>query len=60
MTWMNLPSEYSTKESKFIILPIEYENNPTYGHGALKGPKEIAGKNRILHRKTKERFANGH
>src|SRR3989344_3469788 len=41
MTWMNLPSEYSTKESKFIILPIEYENNPTYGHGALKGPKEI-------------------
>ena len=41
MTWMNLPSEYSTKESKFIILPIEYENNPTYGKGASKGPKKI-------------------
>ena len=41
MNWMNLPSEYSTKESKFVILPIEYENNPTYGKGASNGSKEI-------------------
>src|SRR3989344_7937876 len=48
MNWMNLPSEYSTKESKFVILPIEYENNPTYGKGASKGPKEIIEASKYL------------
>lgn len=38
---MNLPQEYATKDSLFYILPIEYENNPTYGKAASKGPEEI-------------------
>jgi agmatinase len=41
MTWMNLPQEYRTKESKFIVLPISYEKDLTYGQGASKGPSEI-------------------
>ena len=39
MAWMNLPEEYT--EGKFVILPIEYEKNLTYGDGASKGPQEI-------------------
>jgi len=39
MTWMNLPKEYT--DGKFVILPVAYENNVTYGKGASKGPKEI-------------------
>ncbi len=41
MTWMNLPQEYCTEKSKFVILPIEYENSPTFGDGASLGSKEI-------------------
>ena len=37
--WMNLPSEY--RAGKFVILPIEYERDLTYGQGASKGPVEI-------------------
>ncbi|TKJ17174.1 agmatinase [Candidatus Woesearchaeota archaeon B3_Woes] len=40
MNFMNLPEKYR-KNAFFQILPIEYENNPTYGKGAKKGPKEI-------------------
>jgi len=38
---MSLPEEYTTKNSKFIILPIPYEKDVTYGQGASKGPSEI-------------------
>ncbi len=41
MTWMRLPAEYTGPKSKFAILPIPYENNPTYGDGASKGPDAI-------------------
>ncbi len=41
MEWMNLPPKYCTKESKFVILPISYEKNLTYGDGTSKGPHEI-------------------
>jgi agmatinase len=41
MDWMNLPKEYCTENSKFVILPISYEKNLTYGTGASKGPLEI-------------------
>ena len=41
MNWMNLPQEYSTDRSKFIILPISYEKDVTFGIGAAKGPIEI-------------------
>ncbi|MAF13579.1 MAG: hypothetical protein CMI53_01665 [Parcubacteria group bacterium] len=37
--WMNLPAEYRT--GKFVILPIEYEKDLTYGKGASKGSAEI-------------------
>jgi len=37
--WMALPEEYS--KGKFVILPIAYEKNLTYGKGASKGPEEI-------------------
>jgi agmatinase len=37
--WMNLPEEYRT--GKFVILPIEYEKDLTYGKGASLGSKEI-------------------
>ncbi|MBR9693253.1 agmatinase [Candidatus Woesearchaeota archaeon] len=40
MSWMRLPEEY-TKDAEFVILPISYEDNPTYGGGASKGPAEI-------------------
>jgi agmatinase len=39
--WMNLPQEYNTEKSKFVILPIAYEKNVTFGIGASKGPAEI-------------------
>jgi agmatinase len=41
MKWMCLPDEYCTLESKFVILPISYEKNLTYGQGASKGSFEI-------------------
>lgn len=41
MKWMNLPKEYCTKEAKFVILPIEYEKDVTYGQGASLGSQEI-------------------
>lgn len=41
MKWMNLPDEYSTDKSKFVIVPVEYEKDLTYGQGASKGCKEI-------------------
>ena len=37
--WMNLPEEY--RKGKFVILPISYEKDLTYGGGASKGPQEI-------------------
>ena len=36
---MNLPEEYRT--GKFVILPISYEKDLTYGGGTSKGPAEI-------------------
>lgn len=39
MNFMNLPKEFA--QGKFVILPIEYENNPTYGDSASKGQQEI-------------------
>jgi len=41
MNWMNLPKEYSTETSKFVILPIKYEHQVTYGKGAHLGSEEI-------------------
>lgn len=41
MNWMNLPEEYSSEDAKFVILPIEYEKDLTYGKGTSKGPEEI-------------------
>ena len=41
MSWMRLPEEYMKDNSEFVILPISYEDNPTYGGGASKGPVEI-------------------
>tara|TARA_Y100000310_G_scaffold343159_1_gene449487 strand:- start:1727 stop:2563 length:837 start_codon:yes stop_codon:yes gene_type:complete len=41
MKWMNLPDKYSGENSKFVILPIEYENSLTYGKGTINGSKEI-------------------
>ena len=41
MKWMNLPEEHSSEDAKFVILPIEYENDLTYRKGASKGPEEI-------------------
>jgi agmatinase len=37
--WMNLPEEY--RKGKFVILPVSYEKDVTFGKGALLGPKEI-------------------
>lgn len=39
MNWMNLPPKYS--KGKFVIFPIEYEKDLTYGKGAVNGSKEI-------------------
>ncbi len=41
MTWMRLPEEYSGKESGFVILPVKYEKDLTYGGGTKRGPEEI-------------------
>lgn len=42
MKWMNLPKEYSDLEkSKFVILPISYEKDLTFGCGTSKGAMEI-------------------
>lgn len=41
MNWMNLPEEFSNENSKFVILPIEYEHNVTFGCGCKKGSFEI-------------------
>ena len=39
MTWMNLPQEFV--QGKFVVLPIEYEHNVTYGKGASLGSSAI-------------------
>lgn len=39
INWMALPEKYS--KGKFVIIPIAYEKNLTYGPGASKGPSEI-------------------
>ena len=39
MKWMNLPAEFA--QGKFVIVPISYEKDVTYGQGASKGPQEI-------------------
>jgi len=41
LNWMNLPQEYSGEESKFVILPVEYEKEVTFGTGAAQGSQEI-------------------
>ena len=41
MNWMKLPAEYCTLDSTFVILPILYEKDVTYGEGASLGPLEI-------------------
>jgi len=39
LNWMRLPEEYT--KGKFLILPIAYEKDVTYGKGAAKGAEEI-------------------
>jgi len=41
MSWMRLPEEYRTESSKFVILPISYEEQPTFGSGARNGAAAI-------------------
>ncbi|MAG61164.1 agmatinase [archaeon] len=42
LKWMQLPDEYSSFDrSKFVILPISYEKDLTYGIGSAKGAMEI-------------------
>ena len=42
LTWMQLPKEYrNLKDCKFVILPISYEKDLTYGAGAASGSIEI-------------------
>ncbi len=42
LVWMELPGEYRSKEnSHFLLLPVSYEKDVTYGVGATKGAKEI-------------------
>lgn len=41
MNWMNLPEKYRLDTSKTKILPIQYENNPTYKKGSKNGSVEI-------------------
>jgi len=41
MNWMNLPEQYHTSKSRFVILPIAYEKDVSYGKGASQGPKAI-------------------
>lgn len=39
MKWMNLPEEFSRGE--FVVLPISYEKNVTYGGGTARGAAAI-------------------
>ena len=39
MKWMNLPDEFC--EGKFVILPVAYEKDVTYGKRAVNGALEI-------------------
>ena len=48
MKWMNLPDEYSTDESKYVIIPIAYEKALTYGDGTSLGPAEIINASKHL------------
>ena len=42
LKWMSLPGEYSDQErSQFVILPVSYEKDVTYGVGAAQGAEEI-------------------
>lgn len=41
MNFMNLPKKYTSKDSKYCILPVEYEGNVSSGKGAKSGSKEI-------------------
>lgn len=41
INWMRLPEEYRGENATFLILPLPYENKPTYGAGASKGPAAI-------------------
>lgn len=41
MSWMRLPEEYRTERSTFLILPIPYEERPTFGTGARHGAATI-------------------
>lgn len=43
---MNLPKEY--RKGKFVILPIEYEKDLTFGTGTINGPKEIIAASKHL------------
>ena len=44
--WMNLSEEY--QRGKFVILPIEYEKDLTFGTGTINGPKEIIAASKHL------------
>ena len=44
--WMNLSEEY--QRGKFVILPIGYEKDLTYGDGASLGPAEIIAASKHL------------
>ncbi|PIN87970.1 agmatinase [Candidatus Woesearchaeota archaeon CG10_big_fil_rev_8_21_14_0_10_32_24] len=46
--WMNLPEEYRTDASKYVIIPISYEKDLTFGTGTSKGPKEIINASKHL------------
>jgi agmatinase len=39
--FMAIPKEYSGKKSKFSIIPIVYEGNESWMHGAKNGPSAI-------------------
>lgn len=41
MRWMRLPDEYCGEDSGFFILPVPYEQRPTFGAGASKGAAAI-------------------
>ncbi|MBR9703122.1 agmatinase [Candidatus Woesearchaeota archaeon] len=41
INWMNLPEEYRGDNSAFLIIPLPFEHNPTFGAGANKGPEAI-------------------
>ena len=41
MDFMKLSKEYSGDKSEFLVLPIEYEGDVTYGKGAARGAEEI-------------------